>query len=616
MTSAEAPCIVEAEAERLPQRQKLGIEVLRCPIGNLGGAQVDISVRATRNRYRLVDCGLYAHHGILSIREFTSLAQIQYAAISYIWKAYAVTSIPDGHEVKSASALKFAALGAEDGDPINSLVLNDTCKVALEEGTDMLWLDCLCIIQTDPEDKSWQIKHMYDIYRNSTVCIVLPGGLSKLLSIENESRWITRAWTLQEVIAPPKTVVVFSWLYGSGNWEGYEGAAEGHLTEVTCGISASMPLQELLNACQYPQALTWTPNDGTESRDDISPCILGQYGSSSVGALMWALNAKDPEERSMALWQSSLMRTSSRPVDMIFSIMGAFNVILEPRLFKKHDRIRATIALAQAILRQGGKPVWIGISLDIPPNPFISSFPDFPITDVTGSIRWTTQQEFVVPNVPDDIYDIDSLNESTDDSQSESDGRDISSVLLPDYWLTDLPSGSMDDDGYLTISAKATRIYPTGLISGRRRTRLVQNNDGTAAEEFTSAHSHALRIAGTDGRIWDIRDTPAGNLTSDIEIGLNTLVGSSDILAYVVVIGTSKRFPRDRIFEPDPRPIGGIRLPEMSAIRAYAIEQHKPGKFHRSSTFLLDNERFQPIISKWTESSFLIGGPNDLPEVS
>lgn len=555
---------------------------------------------ASPGRYRPVDCSEYIHHNTLSVREFTDLSLAPYAAISYIWKS----NVPSPEEYEEIARATFTVVGGEDGDPVSTSVLHEACSAALLEGAAWLWLDCLCIMQTNGADKAWQIQHMYDIYRGCQVCIVMPGGLSRLVSIDEETKWITRAWTLQEVVAPPKAVVLLKWQSGSGRWSGWDGGVQGEVTEVSRGASAKLSLHQLLNACHYPQSLTWTPDDGTEP-GDISPVVLGD-GGASVGALQWAISATDPEERAMALWQSSLLRTSSRPVDMVFSIMGAFGVALDPRLFHVQDRIGATIALAQGILRQGGKPVWLGLSLDIRPSPFLSSFPDFPVTDVSGKIVWSARRGPLEPNVSDAIYESDSMNEEIDDGD-ESDGEDASLITLPEYWLTDLPSGTMDDQGYLTISAQAVRIVPTGQIFGKRRTHLFQNNSSIDGDTLgADVPRGVLRVVATDGRVWDI--------LHDVEVAHTARYNeSSPVAAYIMIIGTSKRFQMDPVYQPDPRHIGGIILPEMSPIRACVVEEHRPGKFHRSSTFLLEVTRFKPFIEKWSMLSVALGGPNVLP---
>lgn len=312
----------------------------------------------------------------------------------------------------------------------------------------------------------------------------------------------------------------------------------------------------------------------------------------------------------MALWQASMLRASSRSVDMVFSIMGAFGVTLDPRASHRHDRVGATIALAQDILRQGGKPVWLGISLDIRPSHYISSFLDFPVTNVDGTVRWSARRGPMQPNVSDAIYDIDAWNEEIDEG-NESEGEDASSVFLPQYWLTGVPAGTMDDVGYLTITTKAAPIVPTGQVFGRRRTNLVQNNDSRiAVVEFSDVPRNVIRIAGTDGCIWDI-------LHPD-EDHCEPLVPMAGLLEsrkrrHIVIVGTSRRFHLDPIYQPDPRPIGGIVLPEMSTIRACAVEEHGPGKFHRLSACLLEERRFAPCIESWPMLSITIGGPGELP---
>jgi hypothetical protein len=95
------------------------------------------------------------------------------------------------------------------------------------------------------------------------------------------------------------------------------------------------------------------------------------------------------ESRERGIWQSVFGRTSSRPVDMISSIMGLFGVMLDPSAFDVTDRKEATIALAQAILRRGGSASWIGIATRATPFAELSTFPEFPQTSVAGKAMLT-----------------------------------------------------------------------------------------------------------------------------------------------------------------------------------------------------------------------------------
>ncbi|EMD38080.1 hypothetical protein CERSUDRAFT_113221 [Gelatoporia subvermispora B] len=161
----------------------------------------------------------------------------------------------------------------------------------------------------------------------------------------------------------------------------------------------------------------------------------------------------------------------------------------------------------------------------------------------------------------------------------------------------------MDDDGYLMIRAKAVPALFTGQVLGRRRTVLAKNNDGTLP--FEDIPEDTIRVAATDGKIWDLLPTETD--------AANALPNAMSRTSYIVFIGVSQKFPRVPVLQPDPRPIGGITLPDMSRLRAFALERHAEGKFHRTSTFTFDQATFQPIIDGWEERTFAIGGPEPLP---
>jgi hypothetical protein len=84
------------------------------------------------------------------------------------------------------------------------------------EGVNHLWIDLVCIMQSDDYDKAWQIEHMYELYTHCTLCIILPAGLQYISRLDEETGWIHRGWTLQETLAPKRTVVMFRWTLGPG----------------------------------------------------------------------------------------------------------------------------------------------------------------------------------------------------------------------------------------------------------------------------------------------------------------------------------------------------------------------------------------------------------------
>ena len=389
---------------------------------------------------------------ILEFDELPTVA-VSYAAVSYPWRG-----VQTGITKRS-----FHVVGAEgDADPVGGLLLRHICAAALEHNCPYLWLDRLCIMQnkTDAgkEDRRWQIRHMYQVYKSCKVCIVLPGGLQRLAFIDEPTTWIHRSWTLQETLAPPDAVVVFRWRLGPGNarvpMDGRIGLGSFPITEALHTNGAVMLSLRLLLVASAVGSMIFKPNAPGKEEVLVRVSIFSAhppplwYDSSkttqprilatNVCALCMAMEPgvmADPERRRHAVWQSALMRTSSRPVDMVFSIMGLFDVELDPGVFHKDDRRGATIELARAILKAGGQATWLGLACRVPPDRSLSAFPTFPRTTVSGKA--------LVDLGKDRIQEISELMEPV---------YPVAEKLVP------LPKGAMDANGCLMVSMKSTHI--------------------------------------------------------------------------------------------------------------------------------------------------------------
>lgn len=86
-------------------------------------------------------------------------------------------------------------------------VLN-CCKKAKLDGFEWVWIDTCCIDKSSSAELSEAINSMYRWYENSVVCYAyLVDVRGQLPSHNNDtvfakSRWFTRGWTLQELVAP------------------------------------------------------------------------------------------------------------------------------------------------------------------------------------------------------------------------------------------------------------------------------------------------------------------------------------------------------------------------------------------------------------------------------
>lgn len=416
--------------------------------------------------------------GILRIVEFLEFPFIPYSTISYPWRGVSIESAPPRYT--------FDVEGATDGDPVGIDTLKHACAASLLRGCRHLWLDRLCIMQTDRTDKNWQIRHMYSVYQSCRLCIVLAGGIQRLVRLDEETSWIHRSWTLQEALAPPEIVVLFDWGLGPGTGHSHADNPRP-VEEVIPGESAIMPLPAVLHACTVGY-LSFTPSPSYNEDNAVlisASMFCGSAAAStptrtdgrhepeifspSVVALAIAMDpvlGVDRDIRAHAVWQSALMRTSSRPVDMVFSIMGIFGVTLDPAAFHKDDRRGAAIALAQAILKAGGRASWLGSAFHIEPEHTLSTFPTFPKTSVAGAafveVYGVVHEVAVLASQTLPVYPLDN-------------------ALVP------LPTGTMDDMGYFTFRARAVRLTPRARLLRRRARRA---GESSAAGETTRSPYH------------------------------------------------------------------------------------------------------------------------------
>lgn len=140
---------------------------------------VDLKIRATPCRFRLLDCSAFLDSQQLCVYEFSNVSfhDLPYAAVSYPWRDLQMAKNivpPEG---------SFSVMGAEHADEISIDVLRTACLAARQFGASFLWVDRLCIMQESKDDKNWQIQRMFQIYRNCDPCIVLPGGLVRLTGL-------------------------------------------------------------------------------------------------------------------------------------------------------------------------------------------------------------------------------------------------------------------------------------------------------------------------------------------------------------------------------------------------------------------------------------------------
>jgi hypothetical protein len=79
------------------------------------------------------------------------------------------------------------------------------CSVAKANRFKRVWIDTCCIDKTSSVELSEAINSMYRWYQEAKVCYAYLSDVQSKSEISN-SRWFTRGWTLQELIAPSEVI--------------------------------------------------------------------------------------------------------------------------------------------------------------------------------------------------------------------------------------------------------------------------------------------------------------------------------------------------------------------------------------------------------------------------
>ncbi|KAF4913566.1 Vegetative incompatibility protein HET-E-1 [Colletotrichum viniferum] len=138
---------------------------------------------------------------ILKLQEIVDPSTVNYAILSHTWEHDEV-SFQDISDLDTAR--KKAGFSK----------ISKTCELARQRSIPYAWVDTCCIDKSSSAELSEAINSMFQWYKLSAVCFVylsdftfdVPFSSFTTYTVEekalNSSRWFTRGWTLQELIAP------------------------------------------------------------------------------------------------------------------------------------------------------------------------------------------------------------------------------------------------------------------------------------------------------------------------------------------------------------------------------------------------------------------------------
>ena len=153
------------------------------------------------------------------------------------------------------------------------------CEQAASVGFDYVWIDTCCIDKTNNAELTEALNSMFHWYRNSRVCYSYlddvpssdePGSENSRF---RKSRWFTRGWTLQELLAP--LYVVF---FGSDWTEiGTKSSLQEVISDIT-GVDSQVLLTNYGGEISVAQRMAWASKRETSRVEDEAYCLMGLFG--------------------------------------------------------------------------------------------------------------------------------------------------------------------------------------------------------------------------------------------------------------------------------------------------------------------------------------------------
>jgi len=247
----------------------------------------------------------------LNFKEFLGDHVPPYAILSHTWRENEVTF----QDLLTGPAKKMAKFAK----------LQRFCALAKDHQLDYAWMDTCCIDKTSSAELSEAINSMYRWYQMSAVCYAYLEDVhdgddpTKEESDFRQSRWFSRGWTLQELIAP--SCIYFC----SANWKILGSKLESDQTH-----------EDVYRRRQLPILIV------PDFRN-----LLSTITGISLGVLYNRRKLKDCSVAKRMSWAAS--RQTTRPEDIAYCLMGIFDVNM-PLIYGEGEK-KAFNRLQEEILR-------------------------------------------------------------------------------------------------------------------------------------------------------------------------------------------------------------------------------------------------------------------------
>ena len=161
-----------------------------------------------------------------------------------------------------------------------------SAEQAAKDGLRYIWVDSCCIKKSSDTELTKAINSMFRWYRRAAKCYVYLSDVSTRKRKERdqvsqntwalafrESRWFTRGWTLQELLAPA-SVAFFSKEHERLGTKQSLRQEIHEITEIPISALTGKPLAEF----SYEVRMSWAEKRNTKVEEDMVYSLLGIFG--------------------------------------------------------------------------------------------------------------------------------------------------------------------------------------------------------------------------------------------------------------------------------------------------------------------------------------------------
>ncbi|KAL5370906.1 hypothetical protein DPSP01_014602, partial [Paraphaeosphaeria sporulosa] len=202
---------------------------------------------------------------------------------------------------------------------------------AKRDGYQFFWVDTCCIDKSSSAELSESINSMWRWYRNSGVCYTYLDDVPTDLDAPDRnaalaaSKWFTRGWTLQELLAPSRLVLYdVEW-----NVIGTKDKLADKVSQITNINRDYFSTNNSLQRASFAERMSWASARTTKRLEDIAYCLLGIFdinmpllygeGARAFQRLQEEI-VKRSDDQSILAWPSSSTETDG---DTLFAYSPA-----------------------------------------------------------------------------------------------------------------------------------------------------------------------------------------------------------------------------------------------------------------------------------------------------